>query len=503
MLKEVIYAAILTIVLLVGTVLFNTITVVDHQLPHHPLSSEEVIYQTEEDVCKRMAASLRFTTISYSNASNNDYNQFLLLHQFLESAFPRVHTTLKKEIVNKYSLLYTWEGSNPSLRPIMLASHMDVVPIEVGTEDLWTYPPFAGVMKDGYVWGRGTMDDRLGLLGILEAIEDLLSKNYKPSHTILLAFGHDEEVSGFNGAGHIAKLLQSRNVKAELILDEGLMIARGIIGGIDKPIALLGVAEKGFATLKLTVKTSGGHSSMPPLEPSSIGIIADAIVKLEKNPFPSNLKSILPTLTYLASKMPFVQKMAISNMWLFGSIIEKQLLQKPSTAATTRTTTAVTIVTGGVKENVIPMFASAITNHRISITDTVKSVVERVRSVIGDTRVNVDVLTDGDEHVTHSLEPSPETRLDSEGFKKIHFTISQVFPEALVAPSVMIANTDCRHYLNISDTIIRFLPNVLDEADLKRFHGIDERIEMRVYHRVIQFYASFIRNADRIGVDDK
>ena len=215
---------------------------------------------------------MQFQTVSYEDKAKFNEKEFIAFHKFLEQSYPKVHATLKKEIVGDYSLLYTWKGQDDKELPILLAAHMDVVPAEYEPESKWSYPPFQGHIADGFIWGRGTLDDKESVLGILEAMEKLLQDGYVPSRTIYIAFGHDEETGGKDGAAKIAALLNSRGVKLDYVLDEGLTITEGMVPNISKPVALVGIAEKGCLSIELSVESEGGHSMMPPKQ-TAIGIL--------------------------------------------------------------------------------------------------------------------------------------------------------------------------------------------------------------------------------------
>src|SRR5512134_1626931 len=213
---------------------------------------------------ERLAGSLRIRTISSDDPAAFDADAFGTLHAYLHSAFPRVHTQLRRETVQTYSLLYTWQGSDPSLKPILLMGHLDVVPVEPGTEEAWQEAPFGGRIVDGFVWGRGAIDNKSAVVGTLEAVDMLLGEGFRPARTVHLAYGHDEEVGGTRGAREVAALLERRGVELELVLDEGGVIADGILPGLSGPVALVGIAEKGFVSVELSARVAGGHSSLPP-----------------------------------------------------------------------------------------------------------------------------------------------------------------------------------------------------------------------------------------------
>src|SRR5918993_3124916 len=213
---------------------------------------------------ERLAGSIRIATISSEDPAAFDSGAFHALHAYLQAAFPRVHSLLRREIVSKHSLLYTWQGSDSALKPILLMGHLDVVPVEAGTADKWQREPFAGRIVDGFIWGRGAIDNKSTVVGTLEAVEMLLGEGFRPARTVYLAYGHDEEVGGANGARQIAALLKDRGVELEMVLDEGGVIGDGLLAGISGPIALVGIAEKGFLTIELSTRGAGGHSSLPP-----------------------------------------------------------------------------------------------------------------------------------------------------------------------------------------------------------------------------------------------
>jgi carboxypeptidase PM20D1 len=437
-------------------------------------------------VASHLARALQIQTITGESTA-----AFLELHEYLESAFPRVHQTLRKETVNEYSLLYTWEGSDSSARPILLLSHLDVVPVEPGTLDDWTYPPFAGLVAEGYIWGRGALDVKVGAVGILEAVETLLREGFRPRRTIYLAFGHDEERGGHEGAAQIARLLDSRGVELEYVLDEGMAITEGIMPGVDRPVALVGVADKGKVALELTAHGRGGHASMPKL-PTGIGILGKALQRLEYDqPAPSIRGATRLLFDYAGPEMSVPLRTAFANRWLFGKLIVRKLVKSPETNALVRTTLASTIIQGGVEEDVLPSVARAVVNVRIQPGDSIAGAVAHVRRVIDNTCVSVRVL----EHT--AFEPSRVSDVGSESFDVMQRTIHEIFPDAVVAPSLVAARIDARHYEALTVNSYRFLPMRLQRDDLKRIHGTNERIAVDQYLDIVRFYARLIENSGR------
>ena len=438
---------------------------------------------------RNLARSIRFPTLSHQDPRQFNGRPFLELHDYLEKAYPRTHGTLTKEVIAEFSLLYTWRGQDAGSKPVLLMAHLDVVPVEPGTESAWTHPAFAGKITKRYIWGRGAMDDKVGLMGTLEAVEWLLEQGFQPRRTIYLAFGHDEEIGGSAGAATIAAHLASAGVQLDFVLDEGMPIGKGLLPGVAAPVAMVGIAEKGYLTLELAVDGKSGHASMPPPH-TAVGILSTAIHRLERSPLPGSIEGPLALmLDYAGPEMDFLRRVIFGNLWLFGGMVEDQLAGKPTTNALLRTTTAVTMIQGGNKENVLPAKATAVVNFRIRPGDTIAGVIEHVRAAIGDPRVAILSRPD------FSTEPSPVAEIDSESYRTIEKTIRQIFPKTVVAPALLVAATDSRHYIPLADNVYRFLPQRLSPKDIARIHGIDERISVRNYKEIVKFYIQLIRNA--------
>jgi len=438
----------------------------------------------------RLAQAIRFRTVSYQNPKRLDRDQFLGLHRHLAEGFPAVHRVLARELVAQYSLLFTWRGTDAGLAPLLLLSHLDVVPVEPGTEDKWTHPPFAGWIGDGYVWGRGTMDDKAGVLGLLEAVEDLVRAGYRPRRTVYLAFGHDEEVGGGHGAVQIAALLAARGVRPALVLDEGLPIAEGVVPGVAGAVAMVGTAEKGYLSVELVVRSEGGHSSTPPRR-TAVGTLAGAIQRLERElPAPAIAGASARLLEFLGPEMPLPRRAALANLWLFRRLVARGLAASPASDALIRTTTAPTMLEGSVKENVLPARARAVVNFRIRPGDSIAGVLAHVRATVRSARVTIAPFG------TTMSEPSPESPADSQEFRAVQRTIGQVFPGVLVTPSLVLGATDARHYAALGANVFRFLPLRVTADDLRRPHGTDERIGIDDYEALVRFYGQLIRNLD-------
>jgi len=440
-------------------------------------------------LAERLARAVRFRTVSYEDPGRSPRAEFEGFLGFLDQSYPEVRGALVREVVGEHSLLLTWPGSEPTLVPVLLAGHLDVVPVEPGSEGRWTHPPFEGRVADGHLWGRGAMDDKGPVLAMLEALTVLLREGFRPTRTVYLAFGHDEEVGGRQGARAIAARLRSRGVTLEYVLDEGLPITLGIIPGVSRPVAAVGIAEKGHVTIELSVDGIAGHTSMPPAR-TAIGILAEAVHRLEARPMPRQLPgAVRGMFAYLGPEMPLPRRVVFANLWLFGWLIERQLARSAATNALLQTTLAATIFEGGIKDNVLPSRARAVVNARIRPGDSVRTVVAHVRETIGDPRVRVVPREDT------ASEPSPQSSAASWGFAALERSIREVFPDALVAPSLLIALTDSRHYAPLARDVYRFAPLRFGPADLDRVHGTDERISLENYAELVGFYARLLRNS--------
>lgn len=486
MLKRLLYAALLAlavILIMAAVVTWNTLRLSSRQIDVKPVA---VLALERDAVAARLAGALRFRTISDVAAADANAEEFERLQAYLSQAFPRLHATLKREMVGR-SMLYTWQGSDAQARPVMWLAHQDVVPVAPGTEENWQQPPFDGVVKDGFIWGRGSWDDKGSLVAQMEAVETLLASGYQPRATIYLGFGADEEVGGRRGAVAIARLLKSRGVQLAYLLDEGMLVTQGIMSGVSRPVALIGVAEKGYASVNLAVTTAPGHSSMPP-QKTAIGMMSTALTELERKQMPAQLSGVARDMfDTIAPEMQGMNRVALSNLWLFAPLLKQQLAQSAGTNAMLRTTTALTVVHAGNKDNVLPGRADAVVNFRIRPGDTVGGVMDHVKQTVNNDAVHA-ALDVG------SSEPSRVSPIASDQYALINRTIREVFSDAVVAPGIVIGATDSRHYQDVSEHVYRFSPVRAGPDDLPRFHGTNERIGVDNYLEAVRFYVQLARN---------
>ncbi|XP_068561300.1 N-fatty-acyl-amino acid synthase/hydrolase PM20D1.2 [Cebidichthys violaceus] len=447
-------------------------------------------HRQREELLANFREAIRIPTVSFSEKESNT-TALLEFDRFLRKAFPTVFSSslVRHELVANYSHLFWVQGSRSDLVPYLLLAHIDVVP--ASEADGWEAPPFSAEEMDGFIYGRGTIDDKGSVMGILQALEYLLIKGYAPCRGFYIGLGHDEEVGGSKGAMNIVRELKLRGVQLSFVLDEGLAVLDGVIGGLQGPAALIGISEKGSATVKLSVSMVPGHSSMPPRE-TSIGIMAAAVKRLEENPMP-RLFGHGPehgTFEHLAHKFGLPMKFIMTNLWLFAPLLGRVLERKPETNAFVRTTTAVTMFNAGVKVNIIPSLAEAYVNLRIHSAQSLQEVLDLIQSTVGDQRVKME-LVDG-------FDPLPVSSMDEKsfGFQIIKKTVLDMFPTVTVAPGVCIGNTDSRHFKDLTNDIYRFAPVWFKPGDAQRFHGINERISKKNYEELVVFYFSLIQNCD-------
>lgn len=341
-----------------------------------------------------------------------------------------------------------------------------------------------------FIWGRGAWDDKANLIAQMEAVEALLVAGFKPKRTVYLIFGADEEVGGERGALQIAKLLQQRGVKLEFVVDEGLLVTEGVMPGLSAPAALVGVAEKGYLSLKLEVKATPGHSSMPPAPGrAAIAQLSHALARLDAQPMSGAVRGVAADmLDTLAPEFTGFGRVALTNRWLFGPLLQSQLEKGASTNAMLRTTTALTIVSGGNKDNVLPGRAEAVVNFRILPGDTQAGVIEHVKRVIDNEQITVSVLPG-------SSEPSKVAPTGGSGYQAINRTLRELFPDIVVAPGLMLGATDARHFEPLSPQVLRFSPVRAKPEDLARFHGTNERMAIANLAELIRFYHHLLRQA--------
>jgi carboxypeptidase PM20D1 len=468
---------------IIGTV-FNTFTVKSKQPSPKPTN----VALVEEQSVENLSKAITFKTISYQDRSKFDFKEFDKFIAFLRESYPEVHKQLELEKINDYALVYKWKGSNSSKNPIGLTSHYDVVPVLEGTETNWEYGPFSGEVAEGKIWGRGTLDDKIGVIGIMEATEYLLNDGFKPERDIYLMFGFDEEIGGDEGANLIAKTLKERGVQFDFVLDEGGAIVENMVPGVDQPVGVVGISEKGSATAELSIEGSGGHSSQPK-DHTNIGRIASAIAKLEETQFDADLRGPGEDLfEFVAPEMSFGMKYVFANKMIYEPIIEKILLGQPASAALIRTTIAPTIFQAGEQYNALPEKASAIINLRLMPGDSLKDVENFIKETIEDDDIKVSVT---------GSEATKVSSVDGQEFRTVQQAARNVYSDAIVAPYLMFAGSDAKHYDAVSKNTYRFLPVQITSEDLTRMHGTNEHVSVENYLKAIKVYSEVMKEANK------
>jgi len=477
MLKRISGVVLLVILVVAVIVVFRTFSL-SYDMPDvGPVAPHTI---DEEAVIERLSQALQFRTITYDNPAERDTEAFEGFIAFVEEAYPLMHEVLELERIGEYTLLYRWEGSDEDLNPGMMMGHYDVVPVEEGTEKEWTYPPYSGEVADGFVWGRGALDDKSGTMSTLEGVEYMLSNGFEPERTMYIAANHDEEGGGYEGAAQVAARLKEEGVELAFLLDEGLPVAEEIIEGIESPLAMIGVAEKGQLNIELDVTREGGHSSMPPRQ-TAIGDLADAIGDVRNNPMPGRFGDLVQaTFDPISVELPFVYRAALANLWLSRPIIQRQLSRIPHTNAALRTTAAPTTFHAGIKSNVLPARAVANINFRIHPNDTVDDVIAHVERAIQNPDVEVNPTG-------RIREASGVSDTQAEPYQRVKKSIWEVFDEIPIAPSIFVAASDTRHFVELTDNIYRFRPIRARPDDRGRIHGTDERVGVDNYLEMVQF----------------
>ncbi|NME66833.1 M20 family peptidase [Flammeovirga aprica] len=433
-----------------------------------------------------LSEAIQIKTVSYDDPDLIDSSEFVKFNNFLQLTYPTVFQNTEYHLFGTFSYLIKWKGSDSSLKPIVLMSHFDVVPALEENRSEWKYPPFSGAIKDGVIWGRGAIDDKVGVIGILEAVQTLMKSGFQPKRTVYMAFGHDEEINGLHGANAMAHYLKQQGVEAEFVLDEGGYITQGLVPGMEKDVALVGTTEKGFLTVELSTDIEGGHASMPKKE-SAISVLTKAVNDVVDNPFPSYISPPLKDfIDFVGPEMPFGLRTVFANSTLLEPVLMSVYEKSPSSNALVRTTIAPTIINAGMKSNVLPKKAHAVLNIRILPGETVDYVFESIKKKVNNEEVKLRIL--------NKSEAAPISDAYSDSFKLLDQSIKETFGDIVVSPYIMIAASDSRHYSEISQNILRFCPFHLNKENLDTIHGENERIGVVEFENSIRFYQQLIKN---------
>ncbi|MFW5688795.1 MAG: M20/M25/M40 family metallo-hydrolase [Spirochaetota bacterium] len=445
--------------------------------------------EAEPAVIERLARALTFRTVSSRIDEPDVRDAYTALLDFLSHSFPELYATARVEQDEPWRLVIELPGSDPSLDPIVLMAHYDVVDVAGGSEGEWTHAPWAGEIADGFVWGRGALDDKNVLMALLEAAERVVRAGTGLARGLVLAFGGDEELAGRRGAAVTAARWSDAGRRFHFVLDEGAVIAVGMLAQPKTPVALIGVEEKGHVNVRLRAHQEGGHAAMPPRH-TALGRLAAAVVRAEENPFPRRLTySVGEFLRALAPHVAVPLRTVYAHPRLFWPLIRRVLAARPTSEALIRSTQAATMANASAAPNVLPQNAEAVFNVRILPGESVASVVEHYRALLGGFGVAVDVPDLEDAH-----DPVAGTSVSHAGYELISRTAREL-AECVPAPYLVTGSTDSKWYAPLADAVYRFLPMALDENEISRIHGTDERLSLENYSRLITFYERIILGA--------
>lgn len=424
---------------------------------------------------------VRCKTVSFYDKSLEDEAEFQKLIALLPELYPNVSETCPLMKLPDRGLLYCWQGREPGPAAVLMA-HYDVVPVD---EENWEKPAFEAIIEDGVMWGRGTLDTKVTFNGILSAAENLIKQGFRPEHDIYFAFSGGEEVNG-HGAENIVEYFKENNIELSMVVDEGGAVVRDVFPGVKESCALIGIAEKGLMNLEFSVSGGGGHASAPaPHTP--VGKLSMACAKVERKPFKVHFsKPVLEMFDVLGRRSGFAYRMIFANLWCFGWVLD--MICKKSGGelnALLRTTVAFTQMSGSQAPNVIPPRASMVANLRLNPEDSVAGAIEYIKNVVGDKEVKLTKLD--------SMEPSPISRTDCEGWRRVCSAVSGTWPGSLVAPYLMVQCSDSRHYGAISDKVYRFSAMALTAEERKLIHGNNERISLEAIGKAVEFFMRVIK----------
>jgi len=452
-------------------------------IPLPPAASVDVA-----SAARHLGEAVRFQTVSHQNRAENLASAWDDQRAWLATTYPRFHAVASRQIVAGGAMIYVWKGTDPSLAPVILMAHQDVVPVAEETRNLWKADPFGGEVKDGAVWGRGTMDDKGNLVSLFEAAESLAVRGFQPRRTLIFVSGADEEVSGASMRAAAAEL-KRQGVHAQFALDEGMAVLKHYpVTG--KPVAIIGVAEKGYATLRITARSAGGHSSAPPKDTAAV-TVARAVVAINDHGFPLRFEGPMRQMTEaLAPQMGAVPRFLIANDWLFAPLLVRQIAATDQGAAALHTTTAPTMLQGSPKENALPAVATARINYRIAPGDTAAGVMARARAAVGSLPVEL-AFEGGPASVS---DPSPVSSTQSAGYRLLAALAADV-SHAPVVPGLVTGATDSRHLVGVADDIYRFQPVSFELHDIEMIHGANEHLSLENLQAMVGFYTRLMQAA--------
>ena len=445
-----------------------------------PVPSEKEITLNEEKIVSDMQEMLRCKTVSYHDASLVNQEEFKKFKNLLPKLYLGIHSCCERVLLDINGILYHWKGLKEG-RPVVLMSHFDVVPAE---ESQWEKPALEGILENGEIWGRGTLDTKGTLCGILEAAEKLISEGFTPQHDIYFAFSGQEEING-TACPAMVDWFEKQGIHPAMVLDEGGAVVENIFPGVTKECALIGIAEKGLTNIEFHAKSSGGHASMPPVH-TIAGELAQAAVDVENHPFPRQLtKPVKEMLDVLGRHSSFAYKLLFANLWCFEGLFDSVCRKTGGELnAMLRTTCAITKMQGGEAFNVIPPKASIGMNLRLIGSDTVESARAYLEQVIHNPKIEVTVF--------EGRNPSAESDTSCEEWTRLCQTVADTWKDSLVTPYLMMACSDSWHYCRITDRVYKFSAMKLSKEERAMIHGNNERIPVKTLLKIVEFYVRLI-----------
>ena len=446
-----------------------------------PATDETPVTFDKDAAVTALQKLVQCKTISYNDHTLEDDAEFRKLIDMLPELYPAVFATCHMQELPDWGLLLRWEGKSHDAPSVMMA-HFDVVPV---VEEMWEKPPFAGILEDGVLWGRGTLDTKVTMNGALSAANALIGQGFQPENDVYFAFSGGEEVNGL-GAVNIVNYFKEKGITPALVVDEGGGVVENVFPGVKQPCAMIGIAEKGLMNVRYTVHSGGGHASAP-LPKSPVTDLAKACRKVVDNPFQMHLtKPVAEMFDTLGRHSSFAYKLIFSNLWCFKPVLNMICVSSGGEMnALVRTTTAFTQMEGSTARNVIPAKASMVSNMRLNPQDTVASATEYLKKTVNDDSVEIEVL--------ESFEPSRISQTDCDAYQKVAFAVANTWRGCITTPYLMVQCSDSRHYGVISDKVYRFSAMDLTKEERGTIHGNNERIRVEALHRSVEFYIRLLR----------
>lgn len=443
--------------------------------------SGEKIDLDEKKIVTDMQEMLRCKTVSYNDKTLIDQQEFQKFRDLLPELFPEIHKHCERKFLGENGILYCLKGREEG-RPTVLMSHYDVVPVE---ESQWDKPAFEGIVENGVIWGRGTLDTKGTLCGIMEAAEKLIKEGFTPKHDIYFAFSGQEEING-PSCPSIVDWFEENKISPAMVVDEGGAVVENVFPGVCEECALIGIAEKGLMNVEFRAKSNGGHASMPPVH-TIVGELAQAVVEVENHPFPRRLtKPVREMLDVLGRQSSFLYKVIFANLWCMEGIFDRVCRKSGGELnAMMRTTCAVTKMESGKAFNVIPPRASVGMNLRLMPGDTVESAKAYLEKVIHNTSIEVAMV--------EGRNPSAESDTTCEEWRQLSQAVCDTWPEALVSPYLMMACSDSWHYCRITDRVYKFSAMKLSKEERGMIHGNNERVPVATLLKTVEFYVRLMK----------